>query len=144
MAVYLLKTEPSEYGYDDLVRDGRAAWEGVSNPAAQKCLRGVRAGDYAIIYHTGDEKRIAGVASVVRGAYPDPGHPELTAAGDPKRVLIDIAPLRAASATLTLADIKSDPAFAGLELLRQPRLSVMPVPDDIVAALLGRAGLGRL
>ena len=70
--MWLLKTEPSVYGYDDLERDGRAVWDGVKNPVALKNLRSMSAGDLAFVYHTGDDKAVVGVAEVTRAAYPDP------------------------------------------------------------------------
>ena len=143
MTVFLCKTEPDEYSYDDLVRDGRTPWNGVANPAAQKVMRTMREGDRAIVYHTGKEKRIAGLARIVRGAYPDPDHPGQTAAGDPKRVLADVEPVEPAKRDLRLADIKADSRFADFELVRLPRLSVMPVPGDLVPVLLDLAGLAQ-
>lgn len=141
MATYLLKTEPGEYSYADLERDGVAPWDGVTNAAAQKAMRGVRTGDEVLIYHTGDEKRIAGLARVARGAYPDPAVPGLTAAGEPKGVLVDVEPVRAATTPATLADVKADARFAEFELVRQPRLSVMAVPPALAKALKSMAGL---
>jgi predicted RNA-binding protein with PUA-like domain len=136
MATYLIKTEPGEYSYADLVRDGRTVWAGVSNAAAQKTMRAIRAGDELLVYHTGDEKRIAGLAKVVKGAYPDPENAGLTAAGEPKAVVFECAPVRAATSDgATLAAIKADARFAGFALVRQPRLSVMAVPTELDAVL---------
>jgi len=141
MTVFLCKTEPEEYSYDDLVRDGRAPWDGVANPAAQKVMRTMRANDRALIYHTGKEKRIAGLARVVKGAYPDPDHPGRTAAGEPKRVLVDVEPVERASRDVRLSDLKADSRFKDFDLVRIPRMSVMAVPDDLVSVLLDLAGL---
>ncbi|USN99942.1 MAG: EVE domain-containing protein [Phycisphaeraceae bacterium] len=141
MTTYLLKTEPGDYAYDDLVRDGRTAWTGVANPAAQQAMRAMQTGDEAFIYHTGDERRIAGLAKVVRGAYPDPDHPGLTAKGDPKRVLVDVAPVKAATKAVTLADIKADERFADFALVRQSRLGAMEVPAKLAGVLRKMAGL---
>lgn len=138
---YLLKTEPNEYSYDDLAREGRAAWDGVANAAAQKHMRAMREGDDALIYHTGTEKRIAGLARVVKGPYADPAFPGTTAAGDPKRVLVDLEPVTAATKRITLKDLKSDTRFEGFALVNQPRLSVMSVPEEMAALLKQRAGL---
>lgn len=143
MATYLLKTEPDEFAYADLVRLGRDAWDGVKNPAAQMHMRAMKRGDRALIYHTGNERRIAGLARVVKGAYPDPDHPGETAAGDPKRVLVDLTPAAEATRDCTLADIKADERFEGFDLVRIPRLSVMPVPAELDAALRTMAGLPR-
>jgi predicted RNA-binding protein with PUA-like domain len=141
MAVYLLKTEPGDYSYDDLVRDRKTHWDGVANPAAQMAMRGMKKGDEAFIYHTGNEKRIAGLATVVKGAYPDPDHPGLTAKGDPRRVLVDLSPVKAATKDATLAAIKSDERFAAFALVKQSRLSAMEVPPKLAAALKKMAGL---
>lgn len=123
MAYWLLKTEPEEYSYDDLVRLGRDRWNGVSNPTALRHLRAMRPGDQALIYHTGKEKAVVAVAEVVSDPYPDPE------AQSDKRVVVDVAPRRRLARPVTLAEIKADPAFADWELVRISRLSVMPVPE---------------
>lgn len=134
-----MKTEPSEYSFDDLVREGRAVWSGVTNPAALIQCRAVKKGDRAFIYHTGDERAIVGTARIVSGAYEDPEHPGLNAAGAPKRAVFDVVAGKRAKAPLTLEAIKGDKRFdvAGFELVRLPRLSVMGVPEG-VAALIQR------
>lgn len=121
---WLLKTEPSTYSYADLEREGKAVWDGVSNPVALKHLRAMAVGDRCFVYHTGDEKRIVGVARVTRAAYPDPK------AGDPKLVVVDLAPVERVARPVTLAEVKADPTFADWELVRIGRLSVMPVSAD--------------
>ncbi len=121
---WLLKTEPSTYSYADLEREGKAVWDGVSNPVALKHLRAMATGDRCFVYHTGDEKRIVGVARVTRAAYPDPK------AGDPKLVVVDLAPVERVARPVTLAEVKADPTFADWELVRIGRLSVMPVSAD--------------
>lgn len=141
MATFLLKTEPGDYAYEDLERDKRTEWDGVANPAAQMTMRSMKKGDEALIYHTGNQRRIAGLARVVRGAYPDPDHPGTTAKGDPKRVLVDVAPVKAATKDATLADIKADPRFADFALVRQSRLSAMEVPSDLAKILKKMAGV---
>jgi len=144
MATFLLKTEPDEFSYDDLVRAGREPWTGVTNPAAQKCLRSIRKGDACLIYHTGNEKRIVGLAKVVKGAYPDPaGEGRLLADGSPKLTLIDIAPWKKATTPddATLGRIKGDDRFDDFALVRQSRLSVMEVPPELDTALRAMAGL---
>ena len=125
MTRWLLKTEPSTYAWADLVRAGRAVWDGVRNPAALGHLRGMRPGDEAFIYHTGGEKAVVGVARVATAAYPDPG------AGDPRLVVVDLEPVRALASPVTLAAVKADPRFAGFALVRVPRLSVMPVSPEL-------------
>ncbi len=130
MKTWLLKTEPSDYSWDDLVRDGGARWDGVANNAALLHMRSARQGDGAIIYHTGDEKAAVGLAELASGPYPDP------AAGDPKLVVFDVRPKSKLKRPVTLAEMKADPAFAGFDLLRISRLSVVPVPLEIRKKLL--------
>ncbi len=153
MPTFLFKTEPSEYSFSDLVRDKRATWSGVKNAAALLHLRTCSAGDEVLIYHTGDEKAIVGLARVVRGAYSDPSIAEASvtpptkaakshaAAGGPKWAVVDLAPLRAAKAPVPLARIKADARFKDLGLVRQSRLSVMPVPPALNRILREWAGL---
>ena len=127
---WLLKTEPSTYSFADLVRDGRTTWDGVSNPVALKHLRTMRKGDEALIYHTGEEKAIVGVARIASEPYPDPR------AGDPKLVVVELEPVRPLSKPIPLAAVKADRRFAQFELVRIPRLSVLPVPAALWAGLL--------
>ena len=129
---WVLKTEPSEYGYADLVRDRRTRWEGVSNPVALKHLRSMLEGDEALIYHTGNEKALVGLARVASAPYPDPT--------DPKLVVVDVEPVRPLPRPVPLAEIKGEPAFAGLGLVRVPRLSVVPVEPAQWVRLLAMAG----
>lgn len=135
MAHWLLKSDPDEYGFDDLVRDKSTSWTGVSNAQALIYLRQMNPGDDAIIYHTGNEKRIVGIAEVTRGPYPDPD------AGDPKLVAVDIKAGRAAKSPITLSQIKTDPVFAEFLLVRNSRLSVMPVPAALFKKLCALSGL---
>jgi predicted RNA-binding protein with PUA-like domain len=120
MAYWLLKTEPEQYAFDDLVRDRTTAWTGVKNPQAQQNLRAMRKGDRALIYHSG-ERRAVGVAEVSRTAYPDP-----TAEGE-DLVCVDVTAVEALPAPVPLEALKLEPAFAGSALLRQGRLSVVPL-----------------
>ena len=111
-----------------------ALWEVWANTAALKHLREVRAGDEVLIYHTGDERRCMGLAVVVKGPHPDPR------GADPKHVVIDLKVVRALPEPVTLAEIKADPAFAEFALVKNSRLSVMPVPPRLWARLLAMAG----
>ncbi len=120
MAYWILKTEPSAYSYDELERDGKAVWDGVSNPLALKHLRAMQAGDEALIYHTGDEKAVVGLARVTSAAYPDPK------AKDPKLVVVELKPAKRLKRPVILAAIKAEPEFQDLALVRMPRLSVVP------------------
>ncbi len=131
MNKWLLKTEPSTYSYDDLERDGKTVWDGVRNSLALKHMRDVRKGDRAIIYHTGSERRAVGIAKIVSDAYPDPkGNTD-------KAVVFEIAPDARLSQAVTLDELKNDPAFEGFDLIRLPRLSVMPVPPKLWTRLVG-------
>ncbi len=121
MSYWLLKTEPSVYSWADLVRDGKTRWDGITNPAALKLLRSAEPGDLALIYHTGDEKSAIGVAEIVGAPYPDPKGKGTT----PN--VVDIAAKAALANPVTLATLKSDPAFADSPLARQGRLSFVPL-----------------
>jgi predicted RNA-binding protein with PUA-like domain len=134
MSHWLFKTEPSEYSWDDLQRDGRAVWDGITNPLALRHLRSARTGDSVILYHTGSERQLVGLAEIVAAPYADPR------AKDPRRVVVDIVPVGPLASRVTLAQIKADPAFAGWELLRMGRLSVVPVPPELWKRLLKLAG----
>ena len=117
---WLLKTEPNEYSYTDLEKEKTAVWDGVKNALALKNMRTMLPEEEVFIYHTGKERRIVGVAQVASIAYPDP---KLT---DVKRLVIDIRAVRKLP-HITLAQIKQDEKFAGFELIRLPRLSIVPV-----------------
>ncbi len=120
---WLVKEEPTHYGWDAFVKDKKAVWSGVSNALAQRHLRAVEKGDRVFYYHTGDEKAVVGIAKALSGAYPDPEDE----AG--KYVAVDIAPVKRLPRPVTLAEIKADPAFKDFALVRIARLSVMPVTD---------------
>ena len=125
MAFWLLKTEPSVYAYKDLEREKRTIWDGVKNSLALKNMRQIRKGDLALIYHTGNEKSVVGIAQVVSDPYPDP---EKT---DPRLVVVDVKPQRKLARAIPLGEIKADQQLQNFELVRLPRLSVMPVADSI-------------
>ena len=123
MAQWLVKEEPDHYGYDQLENDRKTVWAGVRNPLAQKHLRGIRRGDRIFYYHTGKEKAVVATAKAASDAYPDPND----ASG--KLSVVDIVPEKKLPRPVTLAEIKSDKAFAAFPLVRMSRLSVMPVTD---------------
>ena len=133
-ARWLFKTEPGAYSYAQLERDGRTAWDGVKNPLALKHLAAVAKGDEVLIYHTGDEKAVAGVARVVRGSYPDPN------AGDPRLLVVDLEAVRPLVRSVPLTELRANKKLAGFDLLRLPRLSVMPVSASQWAEILRMAG----
>ena len=135
MNYWILKTEPSTYSFADLQREKRAVWDGVANPVALRNLRTMEVGDEVMIYHTGDEKRIVGLAKVVKAAYPDPK------ARDDKFVVVDVEAGKAVPSPVSLAQIKAHTEFADLALVRQGRLSVVPVPAPRWKRLLAMAGL---
>lgn len=141
MTAYLLKTEPDTYSYDDLVRDKRTHWDGVRNPTALMHMRAVKKGDEVYIYHTGKERRIAGLAKVVSDVYEDPENPGLTGKGDLKGPLFDISPVSEASNKMTLADFKADDRFKDFDLVRLSRLSAMPVPPKLDKLIRKMTGL---
>ena len=134
MAYWLLKTEPGEFSWDDLVRAGREPWDGVRNRAAQKHIAAMRPGDLALFYHTGNERRAVGVCRVVSPPYPEPGQ------DDPSIVVVDVEPVRPLPRPVPLAEVKGDPVFADWALVRQARLSVMPVPEAHWRRVLAMAG----
>lgn len=141
MATYLLKTEPGTYSFDDLVRDGKATWDGVTNAAALISLRAMKRGDEAFIYHTGDERAIVGLALVTKGGYEDPQRPGLNDRGEPRFAVVDIKPGKRARTPLTLDAMKADGRFGAFKLVTIGRLSVMPVPPDLDRIIRQNAGL---
>ena len=120
---WLLKTEPNTYSYDDLARDGKTTWDGVTNALALKHLRSMSKGDLVFIYHTGDEKQVVGLAEVTSNPYRDPKYK------DEKLAVVDIKPRERLNRPVTLSEIKADKEFAQFELVRMSRLSVMPVAE---------------
>jgi predicted RNA-binding protein with PUA-like domain len=130
MSYWLLKTEPDCYAWDDLVRDKRTIWEGVTNAAALKNIRSIKKGDLALIYHTGDQRSAVGVAQIVSNPYPNPKEE------DDRLVVIDLKPQRKLPRPVTLAEIRADKALAGWDLLRISRLSVVATPGPMWKHLL--------
>jgi predicted RNA-binding protein with PUA-like domain len=127
---FLFKEEPSNYSFDDFVKDGRTTWTGVRNPVAQRNLRSVRKGDLVFYYHTGNEKAIVGIAKAVGDAYPDP------ADKTGRFYVVDLVPVKKLKTPVTLAAVKADRRFDAFPLTRIPRLSVMPVAAQEWEALL--------
>jgi predicted RNA-binding protein with PUA-like domain len=121
---WLFKTEPSAYSFQQLQKDKRTVWDGVKNNLALKHLASIKKSDWIFIYHTGDEKAVVGVARATGDAYSDP------AAKDGKLVVIDVEAEKPLSRPVSLAEIKADPKLKGFDLVRLPRLSVMPVSDE--------------
>ena len=125
MSFWLLKTEPTCYSWSDLVKDKKATWDGVANPVALKNIRSMKKGDLVLIYHTGTEKQVVGIAEIISAPYSDPKEK------DEKLTVIDLKPKHALKQPVTLSTFKSDKAFEGWDLLRIGRLSVVPVPEKM-------------
>jgi predicted RNA-binding protein with PUA-like domain len=123
---YLLKTEPTVYSFADLEREGTTIWDGVTNPVALKNLRGMKAEDHLIIYHTGDEKSAVGTATVVS-----------VDANDPKNPQVRIKAGKPLPRAVTLTEIKANKLFADSPLVRQGRLSVVPLNEAQYKLLTG-------
>ena len=134
MAVWILKTEPGEYAFADLLKEGWAVWSGISNPAALKHLRDIRKGDTLLIYHTGTQRRVVGLARAKSDPYPDP------ALGDPKRVVVDVEAGKALKAPVTLEQFKADAMLSKTDLVRLGRLSVVPLSEAQFARVKKLAG----
>ena len=130
LSYWLLKTEPDSYAWDDLARDKSAVWDGVSNALALKHIRSMKKGDLALVYHTGDERAAVGIAEVKSAPYPDPKE------DDEKLAVVDLKPKKKLKRPVTLDVIKADKTFAGWDLLRIGRLSVVPVPEPMWQRIL--------
>ena len=130
---WLFKTEPSTYSWAELARDRRTVWDGVKNALALKHLAAVATGDEVLIYHTGDERAAVGIAKVMRGAYPDPKRKDV------RLVVVDLQPVKALARPVALGEMRANPKLAGFDLLRLPRLSVMPVSAEQWAAIMEMA-----
>ena len=126
---WLIKSEPFKYSWERLVADGRTVWDGVRNFEARNNLRAMRVGDLALFYHSNEGRQVVGVARVVRAAYPDPS-------SDEDWSVVEVAPVAALAAPVTLEAIKSDARLADMALVRRSRLSVAPVTPAEFARLL--------
>ena len=131
MARWLMKSEPHVYGWDDLVRDGGTEWDGVRNYAARLHLRAMKPGDEAFFYHSGEDRAVVGIMRIAREGRPD--------GEDGSWVSVRVEPVGAIG-PVTLKDIRAEPKLAGMELVRQSRLSVSPVREEEWAAILKMAG----
>ena len=121
MAYWLMKSEPGEYSYDDLVKDGSAEWDGVRNYQASNNMKAMKLGDRAFFYHSVKEKAVVGVMEVVKEYYPD--HTDKSE----RFSMVDVKALMPVEHKVTLAEIKAEPKLADLLLVRHSRLSVVPV-----------------
>lgn len=127
MNYWLLKTEPETYSWDTLVKDKKSVWDGIRNFQARKNLKAMKKGDIAMVYHTGDEKAIIGIAKIVKEHFPEPKDPEWMA--------VEISPEKKLKKAVTLAQIKSDKRLSDMVLVRAPRLSVQPVSAEEFAVI---------
>ena len=134
MNPWILKTDSAVYPFDQLERDRRTVWDGVSNAVALKHMRSMAPGDPLLIYHSGATKEVVGLARVASPPYPDPKQK------DSGLTVVDIEFDRRLPKPVSLAAIKADPALADLGLVRQPRLSVMPATEAQWKRLLAMAG----
>ncbi|MBX3102785.1 MAG: EVE domain-containing protein [Bacteroidetes bacterium] len=121
---WLVKTEPEAFSWQQLVKDGKTAWDGVRNYLARNHLQAMQQGDLVLVYHSNTGKEIVGIARVIRTAYPD-----ASAGDDPRWVCVDLAPVCALKQPVILKQMKEIPALHDLMLIRQGRLSVMPVSE---------------
>ncbi len=133
-AHWLVKSEPYKYPFEQLAKDKRTTWDGVRNFEARNNLRAMKKGDLVLFYHSNEGKEIVGIAKVVREAYADP-----TAEGEDWSV-VELAPVKALKAPVTLATIKGDETLAEMQLLRRSRLSVVPVSGAEFDRVLSLAG----
>lgn len=124
MAHWLIKSEPSVYGWSQLVKEKKTSWTGVRNAQASINLKAMKVGDRCFFYHSNEGKEIVGIAEVVKAAYPDP----TDKAG--KAVTVDVKAVEPVKTPVTLAAIKADPRLKDFGLVRQSRLSVVPVSDE--------------
>jgi len=122
MARWLMKSEPESYSWADLARDGGTEWDGVRNNAARLHLKAMKPGDEAFFYHSMSDKAVIGIMRIARPAQPDPK--------DANWVSVRVEPVRALQRPVALKEIKAEAALAGMELIRQSRLSVAPVRDE--------------
>jgi len=124
MNYWLMKTEPETFSWDDMVRDKKATWDGVRNYAARNFMREMKKGDQVFIYHSGDSREVVAIAEVTKEHYPDP------TIDDPTWSAVDLKPKTALKNPVSLAKIKADDRLQQIALVRQSRLSVMPLPED--------------
>jgi len=131
---WLVKQEPEDYSWDNLVRDKKTAWTGVRNFQARNNLRNMKTGDAVLFYHSGKDKCVVGIAEVAKAAYPDP------TADDDSWIAVDIKPVKRLAKPVSLGDIRGNAKLRNLLLVRQSRLSVMPVSNEDFDEILKMSG----
>ena len=135
MANWLVKSEPGDWSWQDQMSVDKEPWDGVRNFQAQKNMKAMQVGDNVLFYHSGKERAVVGLCSVAVGPYPDPDDET------GRFCLVDLKAERSATSPVTLADIKAEPSLADIALVRQSRLSVMPLDDTAFATICTMAGL---
>ena len=128
MNYWLVKQEPEKYSFDDLIRERRAVWDGVRNYQARNNLREMKRGDQVLFYHSGAEKAVVGAAEVSRENFPDPA--------DEKWIAVEIKPVEKFERAVTLGEIKAEKSLENIALIKQSRLSVMPLIEDEFRTIL--------
>ncbi|HNT51172.1 MAG TPA: EVE domain-containing protein [Cyclobacteriaceae bacterium] len=131
MNYWLLKTEPGTFSWSDLERDKKAVWDGVRNFQARSNMKAMKKGDWAFIYHTGEEKSVVGIAEVTREFYPEPKAPDWVA--------VDLKPVKKLKLPVALSTIKADKLLASMVLVKVARLSVQPVRKEEFDRILERS-----
>lgn len=136
MAYWLVKTEPGEFSFQDLMKDGKTVWDGVRNYQARNNLGNMKKGDKVLVYHSVTEKKVVGVAEVSKEAYPDPKD-------NPKKtwLVVELQPVELLPTPITLEAVKEDPVLSETHLVKQSRLSVMPLEKGVFDLFLKRGGL---
>ncbi len=132
---WLVKSEPFKYSWEDLVKDGWTYWDGVRNYEARNNIRAMAAGDQLLFYHSNEDRAVLGIAEVIREHYQDP------TTDDDRWSVVDIKPLQALSAPVTLAEIKREPRLSNMQLVTRSRLSVSPVTADEFGVIVAMGGL---
>jgi predicted RNA-binding protein with PUA-like domain len=135
VAYWLMKSEPNDYAWEDLVRDGRATWDGVHNHTAARNMRAMSVGDRVFFYRSQKDPAVVGIMQVARAAYENPDDPKQSYA------LVDVAPVMPVKNEVSLRQIKDDPRLQHLALVRQGRLSVSPVDDEAWRLICEMAGV---
>ena len=131
-ATFLIKSEPSVYSFDDLLRDKSTVWDGVRNYEARNNIRAMKKGDLLLFYHSNDGKEIVGIAKVAKTAYQDPR----CEGRDDDWSAVDVEPVKKLKVPVGLAQAKAHPVLANMALVRKSRISVTPVTDAELAAIL--------
>ena len=134
MSFWLAKSDPETYGWTDLLRDKKTAWDGVRNFKARNYIRAMKPGDLVLFYHSGDEKSVVGAMKVISEAFPD------RTAEEDGWSAVDVSPAWAMKSPVTLAQIKAEPALKDIYLVRVARLSVMPLEKEAFDRIVSMGG----